>query len=147
MIAFAFASFTFQIVLICHFILRRFNFPLALRYGPIVYALGVPAALLSVYLLTSGTDWGFWLGGFLYLAWGAFGYWIEYIRNIQWRSPIFWPVFIPYIVLYLATVMFYWWPLSLIWKPLWYIYLLLFLLSTLTNLASHNQEQHQPLPR
>jgi hypothetical protein len=127
----------FQVVLVVHFALRRWRFALAMRYGPIVYALSVPAAAVSVVLLLGGASWSLWLGGFLYLAWAAFGYAVEYVKGIEWREPILWRVFGPYISLYLATVMFYWWPLALVSRPLWYVGAALFVVSTVLNLASH----------
>jgi len=36
------------------------------------------------------------------------GYTVEYILRIGWRSPPRWPVFVPYVLLYLATAMLYW---------------------------------------
>jgi hypothetical protein len=130
-------AFLFQIALIVHFALRRWRFPVAMRYGPLVYALGIPAAAVSILLLLDGKAWFLWIGGFLCLAWGAFGYWVEYIKQIQWRNPIYWPIFVPYISLYLATIMFYWWPLGLINRALWYAYAVLFIISAVLNATSH----------
>jgi uncharacterized membrane protein YecN with MAPEG domain len=73
--------------------------------------------VVSVLTLLGGRPWWLWLSGFLYLVWGIYGYWIEYVRKIEWRSPIRWAVFVPYILLYLATTMFYWFPLIRVWKP------------------------------
>jgi hypothetical protein len=130
-------AFLFQIVLIIHFALRKWRFNLAMRYGPIVYALSILAVALSVSLLLGSKPWSLWIGGFIYLMWAIYGYTVEYSMAIQWRNPIRWSIFGPYVFLYLATVMFYWWPLALIWKPLWYIYAVLFILSTLLNVTSH----------
>jgi hypothetical protein len=51
---FVVTAFLFQIILIVHFALRKGRFGLAMRYGPIVYALGIPAAVVSVLLLLGG---------------------------------------------------------------------------------------------
>jgi len=130
-------AFLFQIALIVHFALRKWRFALAMRYGPLVYALGIPAAAISILLLLDGEAWYLWIGGFLCLAWGAFGYSVEYVKKIQWRNPIYWPIFVPYIFLYLATIMFYWWPLGLISRPLLYGYTVLYIISTALNATSH----------
>jgi hypothetical protein len=132
-------AFLFQVILVIYFSLRKWHFDLAIRYGPIVYALGILAALASTLILLGGKSWFLWIGGYLYLTWGIYGYWIEYVRNIEWRNPIHWPVFGPYIILYLSTILFYWWPLALIYKPLWYIYAILFMTSTILNLTSHKK--------
>ena len=136
---FVVCAFLFQIILIVHFSLRKWRFPLAIRYGSLVYALGLPAAAASGLLLHAGAPWSLWLGGFLYLAWAIFGFTVEYVAKIEWRSPIRWSIFAPYIFLYLSTIMFYWFPLALVWKTLWYGYALLFILSTILNLASHKK--------
>ncbi len=140
-ILFVAAAFAFQIVLIVHFILRRWRFEIAITYGPVVYGLGLLAAVSSMFMLLGDMTWSFWLAGFLYFAWGVFGYWVEYIRKIQWREPPFWPVLGPYIFLYLATAMFYWFPLALIYKPLWYVYAVLFVASTYFNVTSHKKRE------
>jgi hypothetical protein len=95
--------------------------------------------MVNVFLLLGGKSWSLWLAGFLYLVWGVFGYWIEYVKKIEWRDPIRWSVFGPYLLLYLATVLFYWFSLALIWKPLWYFYAVLFIVSTILNVTSHKR--------
>jgi len=127
----------FQVVLIVHFAMRKWRFETAVRYGPIVYALSIPAVIVSIIILSGGMHWGFWLGGFIYLIWAIFGFTVEYIKKIQWRNPIRWSIFGPYITFYLATVMFYWWPLANINKSLWYVATFLFIISTILNATSH----------
>ena len=138
-VLFVATGFLFQIVLIVHYALRKWRFHVAARYGPIAYALSIPACAVSVFILLSGKPWWLWLSGFLYLVWAAFGYVVEYVRRIPWRSPPRWPILGPYLSLYLATIMFYWWPLGRISRPLWYAYTVLFILSTALNLASHRR--------
>ncbi len=138
-------AFLFQFVLIVHFSLRKWAYDTyTLPFGWIVYALSVPAAFVSLVIAMSGEAWSLWLGGFLYLCYALYGYIIEYKRKLAWRNPIRWPIFGPYITLYLATVMFYWWPLGLISRPLWYVYLVLFLISTTLNITSHRSPQDKP---
>ena len=139
-ILFIASAFLFQLILIAHFALRKWRFDLAIRYGPIVYALSVPAAVISSIILLGGRAWYWGLSGLIYLAWAVFGYYIEYIKEIEWRNSLHWPVMGPYVVLYLATVMFYWWPLALIYKPLWYVYGVLFITSTILNISSHRRK-------
>jgi hypothetical protein len=131
-------SFLFQLILIAHFSLRKWFYHHYIeRYGWLVYALGIPAVLISLVLLAGGLAWPFWLAGILHLIWSLFGYIVEYVAKIRWRNPIRWPVFGPYVILYLATIMFYWWPLAQINRVLWYIYAVLFVVSTFLNVSSH----------
>jgi hypothetical protein len=136
----------FQAVLIAHFAIRKRNLEKAVRWGPVAYALSIPVCLASILLLLNGKPWYFWLGGFLYLAWAGFGYMIEYVRkNQDWRSPFQWSIGAPYLSLYLATVMFFWWPLLRIWKPLWYAGAIMFLVSTILNTTSHSRRSEKPI--
>lgn len=146
---FVLTSFLIQISLLLYFALRKWDFERAMAWGWIVYALALPAVIVSVVLLNGGKPWYLWLAGFLYTAWAIVGYVADIARPVEWRpvewrSPILWPVFIPYVLLYLASQMFYWWPLATIWKPLWYVYAVLFLISTLLNLTSHTSNPHHP---
>ncbi len=144
-ILFLVCAFLFQLILIFHFALRKWQFDLAIRYGPIIYALSIPAAVISLIILLAGKAWSLWLGGFLFLIWAIYGYTIEYILGIDWRSSFRWPILVPYVMLYLATVMFYWWPLAQFYKPLWYVQAILFLISTTLNVTSHRKTpQIQP---
>lgn len=107
------------------------------KYGWIIYALCIPAAIISVILLMGGKDWTLWLGGFLFVIYAAYGFWIDFIAKIQFRSPLRLSVVIPYVLLYLAMLMFYWWPLWPISRGLWLIYTILYIIVTILNLRSH----------
>lgn len=131
-------AFAFQVVLLVHFILRKWAFDKYIyQYGWIVYALAVPAAIVSVVLLRRGAEWWMWVGGFLYLTWAIFGYVVEYKLGIAWRKPINGPIFGTYIFFYLSTTMFYWWPLARVGKPLWLACAILFVISSILNVSSH----------
>ena len=43
----------------------------------------------------------------------------------------------PYVTLYLVTVMFYWWPLGLLSRPLWFVFAVLFVIGSILNITSH----------
>ena len=131
-------AFFFQIVLIIHFALRkRFFESYTMRLGWLVYALCIPAAAISVVLLLGGKSWSFWLGGFLFVIYAAYGTWIDYVQGIEWRNPLRVSILVPYVVLYLSTVMFYWWPLGLLSRPLWVVFAVLFVIGTALNVTSH----------
>ena len=131
-------AFVFQIVLIIHFALRKpFFESYTVKFGWVVYALCIPAVVISVILMRGGKDWTIWLAGFLFLLYAAFGYWVDFVAQIPWRNPIQLSIAIPYVFLYLATVMFYWWPLWDLSRPLWFVYTILFVIATILNITSH----------
>ena len=130
-------AFFVQVVLVVFFAARKWAFDMAMQFGWIVFALGIPAAILSVVLLIRGKPWYLWLAGFLFAAWAVFGYTVDIARPVEWRSPILWPVFIPYVMLYLSSLVLYWWSVGFIGRPLWFAYAVLFLISTILNISSH----------
>ena len=131
-------AFFLQIVLIVHFALRKpFFETYTIKFGWIVYAMCFPAAVISIILLLGGKSWSFWLGGFLFLIYAAYGYWIDYVKGIEWRSPLRKDIMFPYVTLYLSTIMFYWWPLALLYRPLWFVFGALFVIGTILNITSH----------
>jgi len=131
-------AFTFQIILIVHFAIRKPLFEsYTVKYGWIVYALCIPAVLVSIILMRGGKDWTIWLGGFLFLIYALFGFYIDFVAQIQFRNPLRLSIIIPYVLLYLATVMFYWWPLWPLSRLLWSIYTVLYIVATYLNITSH----------
>ena len=131
-------AFFFQIILIVHFAVRKRYFEsYNLKYGWIVYALCIPAVIISIVLLLGGKTWSFWVGGFIFLIYAIYGYQIDYVKKIQWRKPLRLSIVFPYVFLYLATVMLYWWPLGLLSRPLWILYAVLFVIATILNITSH----------
>lgn len=131
-------AFFFQIILIVHFAIRKQYFEsYTKKYGWLVYALCFPAAVLSIILLLGGKTLSFWLGGILFLLFAAYGYWIDYVKQIPWRNPLRKDIMFPYVTLYLTTVMFYWWPLGQLYRPLWYVFAVLFVLGSILNITSH----------
>lgn len=131
-------AFLLQLLLIVHFAIRK---PLleiyTEKYGWIIYALCIPAVVISIVLMRGGKTWSFWLGGFLFLVFALFGYWVDYVAKTPFRNPLRLSVAIPYVFTYLATVMFYWWPLGFLSRPLWFIYAVLFVIATILNITSH----------
>ena len=116
---FAVWAFIFQILMIVHFALRKQFFDsYTMKFGWIIYTLSIPAVMVSIILLQGGKSWSFWLGGFLFLIYAIYGYYIDYVKQIPWREPMDLSIMFPFVTLYLSTVMFYWWPLTLISRRL-----------------------------
>ena len=131
-------AFLFQIVLIVHFAIRKPLFEsYTVKYGWIVYALCIPAVVIGFVLMHGGKDWTFWLGGFLFLVYAIFGYWVDFVAQIPFRNPLQLSIVVPYVFLYLVTVMFYWWPLWPLSRLLWSIYTVLYVIATILNIRSH----------
>lgn len=134
---FVLTAFVIQAVLLAYFVFRKLNFKAALRWGWIVYAMAIPAILVSLLMLRQSKSPTFWLGGVLFTAWALLGFFVDIAYPIAWRSPPFLPVFVPYVLLYLGMQMFYWFPVGMIQRSYWYLYAVLFAASTYFNITSH----------
>lgn len=134
---FILVSLLLQLDLVIFFALRLWAFQAAMMFGWVIYGSSIPAVVTSMVLIKGRKAWYFIAPGFLYAIWALFGFLVDSIYHILWRSPLYWPIFLPYVGLYLAGIMFYWWPLLKIHRPAWFVYALLYLLSTVLNLASH----------
>jgi len=90
-------AFLLQILLIVHFAIRKYLFEsYTVKYGWIIYALCIPAIVIGIILMRNGKNWSFWLGEFLFLAFAIFGYWVDYVAQIQFRSPVRLSILFPY---------------------------------------------------
>ena len=135
---FVFWAFFVQIVFIVHFAVRKVFFDsYTLKFGWIVYALCIPAIMISIILLQGGKSWFYWLGGFLFGVFAVFGFWVDYTARIQFRNPLHVSVLIPYVALYMAMMMFYWWPLYRLNRTLWGVYAVLYVIATILKVTSH----------
>ena len=130
-------AFVLQGCLILLFAVRKTNLDLVLKHGWVFYLLCIPALLVSITMIRGGKPLAFSMAGFIFLVWATLGILVEYVFKIHWRKPVVWPVFIPYVLLYLGTIMFYWFPVGMLSRPLWYVYAALFAVGTYLNISSH----------
>jgi hypothetical protein len=105
--------------------------------GRLVYALGIPAALLAMALAIAGTafPWAFALA--LYAAWAALGAWLDLIRPIPWRDPPRWSILVPYARLLIAALLAFWIPLWWVDRRLWVAFGVLYAAHMTLNILSH----------
>jgi len=132
--AFGLAS---QVVLVAYFSGRRWRPRLVERYGWIAYAfagLGLPVGL---WLILGGQSWRLYVGPLLLAAWAALGAAVDLWRRIEWRTPIRWSVFVPYVGLYFWAQMFLWWPLLKVAWLAWACFTALFITNTALNIRGH----------
>ena len=107
-VAFAAFGLASQAVLVIYFAARRWRPQMAERYGWIAYAfagLGLP---LGAWLILGGQSWRLYAGPLLLALWAALGAAVDLWRRIEWRTPIRWSVFVPYVALYFWGQMFLW---------------------------------------
>jgi hypothetical protein len=135
----AFTSFgvASQATLVCLFVARRWWPRVAQRFGWLAYAFAELGLPLGLWLLVRGESWRLYLGPLLMAAWALFGAVVDHWRPRQWRSPIVWNVFAPYLALYFLAQMFMWWPLWYVLRAAWAAYLVLFVANTALSVRGH----------
>jgi uncharacterized protein YdhG (YjbR/CyaY superfamily) len=126
-----------QALLLAFFAARRWAPQAATRLGWSVYAFGGLGVPLAVWLLLDGQSWELAVGPLLMAAWALLGAAVDLWRPREWRRPLSWGVFVPYLLLYFWGQMFLWWPLWDIERAAWAIYLALFVPSTVLNILGH----------
>jgi hypothetical protein len=99
--------------------------------------LGLP---LGAWLILGGQSWRLYAGPLLLALWAALGAAVDLWRRIEWRTPIRWSVFVPYVALYFWAQMFLWWPLWDLSRAAWACFLVLFVANTALNIRGHFTE-------
>ena len=126
-----------QVALLAFFAAYHWRPSRAEGLGTIVYALGVPAAVLAVAYLVVGPAWPWALGLVLYAAWAAVGVWLDRARRIAWRSPPRWRILVPYALLLTASLLALWIPLWWVDRGLWLAFGVLYAAHTTLNATAH----------
>ncbi len=147
-VAFATFGLASQAVLIAYFAARRWRPRLADRHGWVAYAfagLGLP---LGIWLIVGEQSWRLYAGPLLLALWAALGAAVDLWRRIEWRTPINWGVFVPYVALYFWAQMFLWWPLWDLRRSAWTLFLVFFVANTALNIRGHfGQNPAGPEPK
>ena len=133
-ILFAFAS---QALLLFNFAALKWKPEIQHAWGWIVYASGLVALALGFLFLAEAQAWYYWLACFLFAVWTLFGYVVDILRPVNWRNPILWQIFIPYLALYISAQLAFWIPLWSIWPGYWIIYIVLYSVNTVLNISTH----------
>jgi len=90
-----------------------------LGYG--VVALAVPAAAALVALVRARADWRLWIGPAAFLAFVALMIVIEYIWQVEFRSPMRYDVVVPYLVLFFGSILLMGAPMLRMDRRLWLV--------------------------
>ena len=136
-VAFAVFGIGSQALLAAYFSARRWRPQMAQRFGWIAYAFALFGLPLGGWLVLGGQTRALWVGPILLGLWAALGVVVDLWRRVEWREPIRWSVFVPYVALYFWAQMFLWWPLWDVWRAGWFCFLVLFVVNTALNLRGH----------
>ena len=90
-------------------------------FGYGIVALAVPAALVIVVFIRSRTGWRQWIGPAAFLVFVVFMVIVEYIWQVEFRSPIRYDILTPYLVLFFGSILLMGVPMFRINRRLWFV--------------------------
>ncbi len=140
--AFVTFALVIQMMLIGSFAARNWKPSIEEKLGWLVYAMSLPALILGVLFLVNDQPWYYWTATLLFAIWAAFGYVVDIFRPVKWRNPPKWSVFIPYVILFVFSLLAFWVPLWFIRPGLWIVYAGLYATHTALNIYSHFQPRN-----
>lgn len=130
-------AFLVQVLLILNFAARNWRPELERKYGWTIYALGLMGVVLGIEFLTSRLPWYVVAAPLVFSAWAAFGYAIDILFKVEWRSPIRLSIFIPYVLLFMASQFVFWIPMWYVGMGYWIAYTITYTVNTILNICSH----------
>ena len=139
-VAYVVFAFVVQGLLFLDFAARNWRPELERNWGWIIYASGLAALALGVILLANGSQWTFFAPPLLFALWAALGYSVDVWRPIAWRNPPRWFIFIPYVGLYVVSLILFWISMWFIGMAYWIAFGVLYGLHTALNVYSHRQK-------
>ncbi len=89
--------------------------------GYVMVALVVPAAAALTAFLRARAGWRQWAGPAVYLAFIAFMVVVDYVRPVEFRSPMRYGVLVPYLLLFFGAVLLMGLPMFRMDRKLWLV--------------------------
>ena len=89
--------------------------------GYVIVALSVPTAVALVALVRAGSGWFYWIGPAAYLAFVALMIVVEYIVQVEFRTPPNYAVLVPYLVLFFGSIVLMGLPMFRLNRALWFV--------------------------
>jgi hypothetical protein len=90
-----------------------------LGYGNV--ALAVPAVFAMVAFIRARTGWRQWIGPTTFLAFIMLMIVVEYILQVEFRSPIRYDILVPYLVLFFGSILLMGLPMFRMNRRLWLV--------------------------
>ncbi len=140
-------AFLIQVLLILNFAARNWKPEIERTYGWIIYALGAPSVVLAALMLVEERPWYFVLPPFLYFIWAIFGYVVDLWRPTAWRNPPRWGIFVPYVGLFVSSLLLFWGSMWSIGNSYWIAFGAMYAIHTIFNIFSHRRRSPQAAVR
>jgi hypothetical protein len=90
-------------------------------FGYGIIALAVPAALVIVVFIRARAGWRQWIGPAAFLVFVVFMVGVEYIWQVEFRSPMRYDILTPYLVLFFGSILLMGVSMFRINRRLWFV--------------------------
>lgn len=130
-------AFLMQALLLANFASRYLRPSLERQHGWVVYVTAMAGIVVAALLLLGGQPWSVVVGPVICAIWGAFGFLVDRVYGVEWRSPARPSILIPYVLLFIASQFGFWIPLWYVGREHWIAYTVTYSVNTLVNVLSH----------
>jgi hypothetical protein len=89
--------------------------------GQVMIALAVPAAVALFTFVRARAGWRQWLGPAVYLAFVALEVVVDYVRPVEFRSPMRYSILVPYLLLFFGAILLMGLPMFRLNRRLWLV--------------------------
>jgi len=133
-------AFLVQALLVINFTARYWKPELERNYGWIIYALGLPSLILGILMLVDSRPWYFVVPPLLFSVWALVGYRVDVWHPAEWRNPPRWSIFIPYVALFMGSLLLFWFSMWYVDSIYWIAFGLMYVIETILNIYSHRRK-------
>ena len=89
--------------------------------GQVMIALAVPAALALVAFVRASAGWRQWIGPAMYLAFVVLEVIVDYVWQVEFRSPMRYGILVPYLLLFFGAILLMGLPMFRMDRRLWLV--------------------------
>ena len=89
--------------------------------GYVIILLAVPATLALVAFERARAGWLHWIGPAVYLAFVVLEVAVDYVWQVEFRSPMRYEILVPYLVLFFGAILLMGLPMFSLNRPLWLV--------------------------
>ncbi|MFC2082476.1 hypothetical protein ACFLSG_00350 [Candidatus Bipolaricaulota bacterium] len=89
--------------------------------GRVIVALAIPATAAIAAFIRAGAGWRHWMGPSVFVAFVAMLIAVEYIWQVEFRSPMRYSILVPYLVLFFGSILLMGLPMFRLNRPLWLV--------------------------
>ena len=89
--------------------------------GRVIMALAIPALAAVIAFVRAGAGWRHWIGPAVFLAFVGMMIAVEYVWQVEFRSPMLYSILVPYLVLFFGAILLMGLPMFRMNRPLWLV--------------------------